>query len=156
MGSHQALHHTTDVRSHDDFLARFTKNLLKETIFALKSIGVIFRMFMILCIGIILFLREFKFMKIVFALILPPLFIVIVGNYFTLLPTNLVIVLALVSAISLAQSEQGTSLTDWISEMIASLLEKSHEASKPASLSQKLMGFVVLSSIASLFIVFLV
>ena len=158
MNQPQVTHTDTETHAHihDDFLVRFRKNLLSEFLLALTIIGAVFRIMMTLLIGIMLFLREFNFVKIVLALIIPPLFIFIVGSHFTLLTTGLVIFMVSVSIMSLFLSEQGDNFVGWFSEIIDSLFERVAESPKSSSLSQKLMGFVAFSAIVSLFIIFIV
>ena len=110
---------------------------------------------MTLLIGVMLFLGEFNFMKIVLILIILPLFIFIVGSHFTLLSTGLIIAMTSVSIMSLFVSEPGDNFVEWFSEIVSSLFEGTSEASS-SSLSQKMMGFVTLSAFISLFLVFLI
>jgi hypothetical protein len=155
MNQHHSAHTKTHAQAHDDFLIRFRKNLLKELLLTLAFIGAFFRISMALLVGIAVFLRQFDFPKLVLALIIPPLFIFIVGNYFSLLSTNLVIAMTAISIMSLFLSEPGDNFVDWFSKIIDSLSEMAAGSSTPATLSQKLMGFVGFSAIASLFIVFI-
>lgn len=155
MSKHLSVHQTKQGFTKDDFLARFRKNLINELLLVIQIAGTIVRLCMILFIGIMVFLSGFNFVRILFALIAPVLFIFIVGSYFTLLPAYLVAGITLVSIASLASSEKGDSLVDWFAEIISSL-SIGLSASTPSSISQKLMGFVGLSAIASLFLVFLV
>jgi hypothetical protein len=155
MNQHHVAHTKTHAHTHDDFLLRFRKNLLLELIATIKIIGAIFRVTMALLIGIMLFVREFDFPKLVLALLVPPLFIYMIGSHFTLLSTALVISMTSVSIMSLFLSEQGDSFVDWFSKIVDSLFEMADGVTKPSSLSQKLMGFVGFSAIASLFIIFI-
>lgn len=141
--------------AHDDFLARFRKNLLKELHLTLTCIGAFIRICMALFVGIMIFLGQFNFLKLVLALSIPPLFIFIVGSHFTRLSTALVIGMTSVSIMSLFVSEQGDNFVDWFSKIIDSLFEMADGVTKPSSLSQKLMGFVSFSAIVSLFVVFI-
>lgn len=156
MNQHHVAHTETHVRKHDDFLSRFRKNLLSELLLILTIMGAIFRITMTLLMGIMLFLGEFDFPKLVLALIVPPLFIFIIGSHFTLLSSALIISMTSVSIMSLFLSEQGDNFVDWFSKIIDSLFEMADGVTKPSSLSQKLMGFVGFSAIASLFIIFIV
>lgn len=155
MGSHQATHHTSHVRAREDFLARVIKNLGKETVTTLKFLRSCMGLFFAITLGIILFVKEFDFIKIVIALIFPLLFIYGIGNYLTLLPANLIIGMVVLAAISLAQSEKGTSLTDWFSEIFTIMFSAYKEPSS-LTLTQKLMGFVSFSSVVSFFIIFFI
>lgn len=155
MNQHHVTHTETHAPAHDDFLARFRKNLLIELLAALKVMRAIILITMALFVGIVVFLGQFNFLKIVLALIIPPLFIFVVGSYFTLLPTALVVVITSVSIMSLFISEQGDNFVDWFSKIIDSLFEVAGGSSTPSTLSQKLMGFVSFSAIVSLFAVFI-
>lgn len=155
MNQHHSAHTETHAHTHDDFLVRFKKNLFNELLLALKKIGAFLRISMTLLIGVMLFLGEFNFMKIVLILIILPLFIFIVGSHFTLLSTGLIIAMTSVSIMSLFVSEPGDNFVEWFSEIVSSLFEGTSEASS-SSLSQKMMGFVTLSAFVSLFLVFLI
>lgn len=155
MTQHAHMHETAPVSTHADFLARFKKNLVKELVSALGLVLFLIKLFLITTLGIFLFVKDFKFVKIVFALIAPPLFIYIVGSNLTLLSTSLVILMAFVSIMTLYIDKEGDGLVGWFNDVILSLFEGTAESSS-STITQKLMGFVALSAFVSFFIVFIV
>ncbi len=155
MNQHAHMHETAPISAHADFLARFKKNLRKELAGVLQTVFFIIRLICISLIGIFLFIKEFNISSILFALIAPPLFIFLVGSNLTLLSKYLIALMVSASIISLYSSKEGESFIGWIDDVIHSLMEGSAESAN-SSLSQKLMGFVILSAIISFFLVFLV
>lgn len=155
MNQHVHMHTTTSISTHADFLVRLKKNFLKELLRVFHAVSFLIKILLLIIIGVILFVKEFSFARIVVAVSMPPLFIYIVGNHLTLLPVYLVTIMALVSIVSLASSKEGSNLMEWFTEIIDTIFQVSIESS-PSTISQKLIGFVALSAIVSFFIVFFV
>jgi len=150
-------HYSKRTKSHDDFLSRLRKNLIKEVVVVSKIVRIAFGLIFAISLGIMLFLSEFDIVKKFFALAFLPVVIFLIGKYLTLLPMYLVMGIALMSILSLASSEEGDNLVSWISGMMSSLSEGlSGSSPTTTSLTQKLLGFVTLSAVASFFIVYLV
>jgi hypothetical protein len=150
MNHHHAEHEEVHTSTHDDFPVRLKKNLLKELLFALKNSIVCYRILMTLIIGVILFLKEFDFVKILLPLIIPPVIIFFVGSHLTLLPGYLVFGMTIVAIMSLSLSEKGEKLGEWFVAIWASLFEGTAESTS-SPLPQKLIGFVGFSAVVSFF-----
>jgi hypothetical protein len=130
---------------------------VKEMILTSKIMRTTFGIFFALVVGIMLFISEFDFMRKLFALVFLPIAIYIIGKYLTLLPMALIIGITLISAFSLVNSEEGDAMFHWYGNIIGSVFEGVPGSSTgETSLSKKLLGFVLLSAVASFFIVFLV
>lgn len=157
MNAHAQTHHSDHIRSRDDFSVRFRKNLMKELVQALKAARCLFGFFFAFIFGVVLFISEFDFVKKFFAVAFIPVVLFFVGKYLTILPIYLVIAVAITSILSLSSSEEGAGLSGWFSNSIGSFSEAfSGAPSAETSLSQKLLGFMALSAVASFFIIFLI
>jgi hypothetical protein len=152
--AHSDTKHTS---GHDDFLVRFRKNLVKELILSIKIMRMAFGVIFAVVFGFFFFIKEFDFAKKFFALAFLPAATYIMGTYLTLLPMTIIIAVTIVSLFSLANAKEGDDVFNWFGDIIGSVVEASTAGSKDEiSLSKKIFGFVVLSSVASFFIVFLI
>ncbi len=133
MGTQAQLHHEKHTHSENVFFMRFRKNLIKELVASLKMISFLINLTLVSILGIVLFMNEFDFVKQILTIAIPPAFIFLAGKYLTLLPMYLVVPLACIP--------------------IASIIlynSKNNGAIRGA------IGFVGVSILASLFLVFFI
>jgi hypothetical protein len=150
---------TTSAKHHhmiiDDFSLRVLRNLRKELLASLRTAQFIGWLLLAIGLGVALFIAEFKLVKVIFAFLMPPVFIYLVGTYLTLLPSVIVITITIISLVSLSLSEQGSNIESWFAESFVSYFEWP-SATASSTITQKLIGFVTLSAIASLLLVFFI
>lgn len=148
---------TKHISGHDDFLMRFRKNLVKELVLSTKIMRTVFGIIFAVVFGFFFFIIEFDFAKKFFALVFLPTATYIMGKYLTLLPMTIIIAVTIVSLFSLANAKEGDDVFNWFGDIIGSIVEASTAKSGgEVPLSKRIFGFMVLSTVASFFIVFLV
>ncbi len=127
------LPHEKRTHSENLFWMRFRKNLIKELVTSFMMIGFLINLTLVSILGIILFINEFDFVKQILTIVTPPAFIFLAGKYLTLLPMYIVIPLACIPILSIILYN-----------------------SKNNGAIRGVIGFIVISIIASLFLVFFI
>ncbi len=126
------IHQGKSIHTHDDFLKRFRKNLLKELRAISSILTVIMAFVKTFLLGAVLFIFEFELFKEVLSIIFPSVAIFLIGYYLTLLPFYIVFPLACIPAIMFP-----------LYEVTAGKVAK------------RILGFLGVAMFFSLFIVFL-
>ena len=156
MSQHVHTVHEKSSHSRDDFLARFMKNLAKEIAASVKVLRTTCGIIFAIMLGVFLFIAEFGLTQKIFAFAFLPVVVFIMGTYLTLLPMYIVIAVTCITLYSLANSDEGTSLVSFVDNLFGSVFEIAGPSSETTPLHKKLFGFMVISAVASFFIIFLV